>query len=55
MNYQTSRLFYLLQPSVSADDSDLGFDNSCSYIPRLSLNKTRTVIGNLVLITELKT
>ena len=28
MNYQTPYLFYLLQPSVSVDDSDLGFDNS---------------------------
>ena len=38
MNYQTSRLFYLLQPSVSADDSDLGLNNSYCYIPRVSLN-----------------
>ena len=45
MNYQTSRLFCLLQPSASADDSDLRFDNSCCYIPWFSVNKTRTVTG----------
>ena len=27
---KTSCLYYLLQPSASADNTDLGFDNSCS-------------------------